>query len=68
MREREGESTHDCMSGGKGRRRENPQADSLLSVEPHVGVDPMTPEIMTQAETKSRLLNQLTYPAVELSL
>ena len=34
------------------------QADSLLSVEPKVGLDPMTHEITTWAKTKSQMFNR----------
>ena len=35
------------MSGGGGQREAEGQADSPLSEEPDVGLDPRTPEIMT---------------------
>jgi len=41
---------------------ENLQADSPLSMEPDAGLDPMTREIITRAETKSRMLKQLSHP------
>jgi len=48
---------------GVGAEGENPQADSLPSVEPNPGPDPTTHEIMTAAKTKSWMLNQLSHQA-----
>ena len=44
-----------CLRRGKGRGRgrENLQADSLLSMEPDLGLDPTIHEIITWAKTKS---------------
>ena len=51
------------MSGKRGRGRVSP-ADSPLSVEPEEGLNPTTlnPEIMTWAEIKSQMFNQLSCP------
>ena len=48
------------MQGGA--EGKNPQADSMRSVEPNVGLDPMTHEITTWAKTKSQMLTQLSHP------
>ena len=40
------------MSRGRGRGRD-PQVDSLLSVEPNIGLNPVTHEFTAYAETKS---------------
>ena len=34
----------------------------VVSVEPHVGLDPVVSEIMTWAKTKSQALNQMSHP------
>lgn len=47
---------------GRGQRERIFKADSTLSVEPDVGLDPRTYEIMTWAETRSQMLNRLSYP------
>ena len=47
---------------GGGTEEENLQAESPLSTEPYTGLSPMTHEIMTFAETKSQMLNQLNHP------
>ena len=54
------------MWAGGGAEGENLEADSLLSVElaGKVGLDPMAQEIMTWAETKNGMLNQLSCPGV----
>ena len=35
---------------------------SLTNAEPHAGLDPTNCEIMTRAETKSRVLHRLSHP------
>ena len=44
------------------RERENPQQVSLSVQSPMQDLDPMNCEIMTEAEIKSRMLNQLSHP------
>ena len=46
------------MEGGA----ENRKQASAVSTEPDTGLDPTNPEIMTGAETKSQILNQLSHP------
>ena len=65
----ERERVHTCMGvrsegvrGGRRRGGKEFQADSKLSVEPSVGLDLMTYEIMTWAITKNQILNQLSHP------
>ena len=43
------------------RERENSQVGSMLSVEPDAGLDPKGCEIMTAANIKSQMLNQLSH-------
>ena len=46
---------------GGGAEGENLQADTPLSTEPDVGLSLMTHEMMTWAETKSQMVNRLSY-------
>ena len=48
--------------GGAEREEREFQAVSVLSAEPDVGLEPTNHEIMTWAETKSWMLNQLSHP------
>ena len=54
------ESAHECVCGG-GVEGENFQADSQMIVESKMGLNTTTGESMTCAETKSWMLNGLSY-------
>ena len=52
---------------GEGAEREGERIPSRLhtvSTEPHVGLELTNHDIMTSAETKSGMLNQVSYPGV----
>ena len=52
-----------CTNWGWGEAEgETLQADSPLRVEPEAGLNLMTQEIMTWAEIKGQMLNQLNHP------
>ena len=51
-----------CVGGrGRGRGKES-QADRVLSLEPHAGLDPMTMRPGSELQPKSRTLNSLSHP------
>lgn len=47
---------------GRGRGRENPQADSLQSWEPALGAQSHEPGIMTRTRVKSQMLDRVRHP------
>ena len=47
---------------GQGEERENQSRLCIVSAKPHVGLELTNHEIMTWAETKSLMLNQLSHP------
>ena len=55
------------MKGGETEGERDSQVDSVLSVEPDLGLD-HDPEIMMWAEIKSWTLNQLSHSGVALAL
>ena len=59
MRERDREGERTSRGGSE---REGKRESHTDSVEPNVGLKPMNHEIITQAETKSQTLNQLSHP------
>ena len=63
-RERERERVHGLGGGVKGERKRESQADSLLITDSQgwVGLESHKLEIMTWTETKSWMLNWLSYP------
>ena len=61
LRERVCVCAHRWGQGVCGGAEEEFQADSLLSMEPEVGLQPMTCGIMTWSKIKSQILNQLSH-------
>ena len=53
---------------GEGQRERIPSRLHTVSTEPDVGFNPLHPEIMTWAETKSQMLRQLSHPGAPIGL